>query len=32
MLSTNHLDVKKPAPQLWTAWDDDMTIADIVSK
>jgi hypothetical protein len=31
MLSTNHLDVKKPAPQLWTTWDDDMTIADIVS-
>jgi hypothetical protein len=32
MLSTNHLDVKKPAPQLWTTWDDDMTIADIASR
>ena len=31
MLSTNHLDVKKPAPQLWTTWDDEHTIADIVA-
>jgi uncharacterized membrane protein len=22
MLATNQLDVKKPAPQLWTVWDD----------
>src|SRR2546429_1387036 len=29
MLATNHLDVKKPAPQLWTVWDDDFTVADI---
>src|SRR2546423_2346603 len=31
MLSTNHLDTKKPAPQLWTTWDDEHTIADIVA-
>jgi len=30
MLSINHLDVQKPAPQLWTTWDDEHTIADIV--
>jgi len=31
MLSTDHLDVKKPAPKLWTTWDDEHTIADIVA-
>jgi hypothetical protein len=31
MLATNHLDVKKPAPQLWTVWEGDFTIADIVT-
>jgi hypothetical protein len=30
-MSTNHLDPKSPAPQLWCTWDSEFTIQDIIA-